>query len=273
MDTNVNYKIVGAFVITLVIFIVLAVTWLSAGLSISSYSTFQIKMQESVSGLSIDAPVEYNGVSVGSVSSIALNHTNPHLVDVLIKVKTDTPINKGTVAMLNTRGLTGIAYLSLEDKGTDLTPLKIEDDQPYPVIKTAPSLFLRWDNALSKLGSSISDVSHAVEKLLDAQNQQSIKQILINLNNITKNFAAQNQKLNLILENTAQASYHLSPMLTAGKEMMQTIQTQTLPATNHMINNLDTIVKNLTDVSASLKQNPAVLIRGQEPQPLGPGEK
>jgi hypothetical protein len=37
--------------------------------------------------------------------------------------------------------------------------------------------------------------------------------------------------------------------------------------------NLENITRNLVSVSAEIKQNPAVLIRGQQLQALGPGEK
>jgi phospholipid/cholesterol/gamma-HCH transport system substrate-binding protein len=273
MDTNVNYTIVGAFVILLVTAAVLIIIWLSAGFSLQHYSTYMVYMQESVSGLSIDAPVEYNGVSVGTVSSIELNHKNPHLVEVLLSIKNNTLITRGTVATVNSRGLTGIAFISLKDNSSDLTPLVAENGMPYPVIRTAPSLFQRWDTALSKLSKSIVEASESFQAVLSPENQHAIRQTLINLQDLTSNLAAQNQKFNTILDNTAHASAQFGPTLEAGRGAMQMLQTQTLPQTNRIIMNFDTISRNLLDVTNELKQNPAVLIRGKQPPPLGPGEK
>src|ERR1700728_394360 len=120
METNVSYTVVGAFVITLLTATILAIIWLSSGFSFDQYSTFMVYMQESVTGLSIDSPVELNGVNVGTVSSITLNRKNPQLVELLLSIRNDTPLTKGTVATLNTRGFTGIAYLALKDKSTNL---------------------------------------------------------------------------------------------------------------------------------------------------------
>src|SRR5476651_2573438 len=100
METNVNYTIIGLFVITIISFIILAIIWLSAGLSTENYSIYKVYMQESVSGLSPDSVVEYNGVNVGGVKSIELNRRNPQLVELLLKIKTNTPITRGTKAKL-----------------------------------------------------------------------------------------------------------------------------------------------------------------------------
>ena len=45
METNVNYSIVGAFVIVLTAAIVVAIIWLSAGLSFEGYTTYKIYME------------------------------------------------------------------------------------------------------------------------------------------------------------------------------------------------------------------------------------
>jgi phospholipid/cholesterol/gamma-HCH transport system substrate-binding protein len=258
METNVNYSVVGAFVIVLLSAIIFGIIWLSSGLSFQSSGTFMVYMQESVAGLSIDAPVEYNGVNVGSVKSIDLNRKNPHLVELLLTIKNDTPITLGTVATLNTKGITGVAYIALKDNSTNLTPLRASPGQRYPVIKTAPSLFLRVDTALNKLSDSFSRVSYSIQTLLDPQNQNYIKRILKNLDDFTTNLSGNNKNINSLILNTSHASEQLTPAL-------RTFINQTLPAMNNLINNLDSVSKNL-------KENPSILIRGTQQQTLGPGE-
>jgi phospholipid/cholesterol/gamma-HCH transport system substrate-binding protein len=116
METNVNYTVVGAFVIVLFSSIVLAIIWLSAGFSTEKYTTYEVLMKEAVTGLSLEAPVEYNGVNVGTVTSIRIDKQNPHVVELLLKIKSDTPISKGTRARLNVRTLSGVAFILLQDK-------------------------------------------------------------------------------------------------------------------------------------------------------------
>lgn len=259
MDTDVNYTLVGAFVIGLFAVLILGIIWLSSGFTIQTYSTYKIYMQESVSGLNVNAPVEYNGVNVGTVTSITLNRSNPHLVELLLQIKTDTPVTEGTTATLDTKGITGIAFVALKDIGNQLTPLKAENGETYPVIKTTPSLFLRLDTALSKLTSSLSNVSNSIQSVLDEDNLRSIKHTLSHLDTVTGALAANTQQLINILNNTSKASQQFGPT-------MQILNTQTLPSTNSAISHLNGVTRDLSD-------NPSMLIRGTSPQPLGPGEQ
>lgn len=273
METNVSYTIVGAFVITLLTAIILAIIWLSSGFSFDQYKTYLVYMQESVSGVSVDSPVEFNGVDVGTVKSISLNRKNPQLVELLLSIKNDTPLTKGTVATLNSRGFTGIAYVALKDKSTDLRPLVRERGQPYPVIPATPSLLMRLDTALTKVSKSIQSVSESIQTLLNKENQQSIKGILINIEQVTGNLAANNRKLNVILDNTAKASAQFAPLLKSSQYTMQMLERQTLPATYQLLNNLNDVARTLSQVAGELKQNPSVFIRGAAPGAPGPGEK
>jgi phospholipid/cholesterol/gamma-HCH transport system substrate-binding protein len=252
METNVNYTLVGIFVISLLSAIIIVSIWLSAGLSFQQYTFYRIYMKESVSGLSVDSPVEFNGVNVGSVKKVELEYHDPQTVKILLSLKSSTPVTSGTVATLNVKGLTGIAFVALRDTGQNLQPLKATGGEPYPVIKTAPSFFMQVDKALKQLNDNIHEVSQSIKTLLDKENLASIKHILINMRLMTDTIAGNRFQLESVMRNTATAS--------------QLFSSQTLPVTNQTISNIDSI-------SAMIKQNPSVLIRGTEPQALGPGEQ
>lgn len=259
MDTNVNYTVVGAFVIGLIASITFAIIWLSSGLSSVPYKNYIMLSQESVSGLTVDAPVEYNGVNVGSVSNVTLDESNPHLVKVLIRIKASTPITQGTTAMLASRGVTGVAFIALKDTGTDLEPLAPTPGQEYPVIPNTPSIFVRLDTALTSLTKNFQAMAQSLHALLDKENLQSFKEILVHVNQVTETLSNNSQQWNTIMMNTARAS--------------QSLETQTLPMTYKMLSNLNELTRNLNEVAIQLKQSPSILIRGQAPLPKGPGEK
>jgi len=273
METNVHYTIVGAFVILLCAAIALTIIWLSSGFSTQVYTTYLVYMQESVSGLNIDAPVEYNGVAVGAVKLVKLDPNDPHIVDLELDIKADTPITQGTTATLTTRGITGITFIALKDNGYDLRPLVALKGQPYPVIKTAPSFFMRIDLVLDKLSNHIQRVSEAIQTLLDPQNQASIKETLVNLRQITGSLASNTQQLDKIFKHTADFTQHMTPLLQSSRGAMVTLQNQTLPETYRLLSNLNDTARNLSQFSQELKQNPSILIRGKLAAPPGPGEK
>lgn len=273
METNVNYTIVGAFVIAMIAAIVLGIIWLSSGLSTSESNVYYlVYMQESVTGLTVDAPVEYNGVSVGAVKSIELNQKNPHLVELLLSIKKTTPITRGTVATLATRGITGITFIALKDVSRDLTPLVADPGQKYPVIKTAPSLFVRLDAFLNQLSTSFRQMSTSMQALLTKENLESVRATLENLKEVTGTLSANSKRLDAILLNTSKASQQFGPLMQSSASTMRILEMQTLPAAYRVLSNLDEVSRTLTDVSAQLKQNPSVIIRGATPPPLGPGE-
>lgn len=252
MDTKVNYSVVGAFVIVLTAAFVLMIIWLSSGLSSKTYDTYVVYMNESVAGLNIDSPVKFNGVEVGRVKKIALDRHNPQVVVLLLDIEDKTPVTIDTRATLTIQGLTGVASLALKTVGSDTTPLKTQRGQKYPVIKSAPSLLARLDVALSELTTNLSDITKSIRSVLNPENQAAIKATLHNFDIISGQLAKASEQF---------------------PATMQILTNQTLPATNQLLNSLQNASDNLTAITSEIKQNPAVIVRGQKPAALGPGER
>jgi phospholipid/cholesterol/gamma-HCH transport system substrate-binding protein len=273
METNVNYTIVGAFVIVLLSTIIMGVIWLSSGFSSHSYSVYQVNMKESVTGLSIDSAVEFNGVNVGTVKTITISPQDPQTVVLLLNVDSTTPITQGTRASLTSKGLTGVSYVSLIDKGLDKKPLLAAEGKEYPIINTIPSLFNRFDTAMVKLNENVQKVTNAVQDLLDDDNLASIKNSLKNMREFTNSLVESEGQIQTILHNTAMVSAQFPGLITTSSNAMHAINEETLPMLNQAMINLQEMTQNMVSVTHTLKQNPAVLIRGKTPEPLGPGEK
>lgn len=265
METNVNYTIVGLFVIALLTAIVLGIIWLSSGFVWEEYHVYKVDMEESVSGITVNSVVEYNGVEVGYVKGIKINKLYPRLVEILLNVKRTTPITQGTRAKLEMRSITGNAFIGLVDNGADMRPLTVLRGQKYPIIKTIPSIYVKLNTILTEANENIKVMSH------------SFAQISNSFSKISSSFQALLNKQNLnsikqILKNVDNASHKFNPLLQSGQSSMRMIETQTLPVANQAIVNLDSITSNLSDLSTVVKQDPAVILRGKEQPALGPGE-
>ena len=88
-----SYSIVGAFVIVLGAALVAGVLWLaSGGAWQKKVDLYRAIEDESVAGLNLNAPVKYNGVDVGKVRAIELDHANPNRVNLLFAIERGTPI-------------------------------------------------------------------------------------------------------------------------------------------------------------------------------------
>src|SRR3990167_2312386 len=272
MITSTRYSLVGGIVIVLFAVVVLGIILISSGSSFARYSIYLVYMQESVTGINIDSSVEFNGVEVGKVQDIKLNHQHPKLVTLLLSIKNSTPVTRGTVAMLASRGITGISYVALKDRSDDLRPLPIEPGQKYPIIKTAPSIFLRLDAALNLLTNNFRQINESIQSLLNKENLQSIKSTLYNLDHITTNLARNSQRVNIIITNTSEASKQFTPLLNSSVGTMKLLETQTLPEAYRLLVNMDDMTRTLAELSYEIKQNPSMLIRGVNRVGLGPGE-
>jgi phospholipid/cholesterol/gamma-HCH transport system substrate-binding protein len=286
MDTKAHYTIVGLMVVILGSAIIAAVVWLSVGWDRPVYHTFLVYMDQSVSGLSVEAPVRYNGVTVGYVQSMRLNPKNAQEVVVTLQINEGTPVTTSTIATLTAQGITGIAYIDLSAKTPNAPLMKIHDDPPYPVIPSEPSLMVQLSSLVKDASVQFQGVSTSVQRVLDAENAANIRQILINLNTITQNLAANQMQLNNIVQsatqvfnNTAVASQQFPELL---KNLNQSVislnqaagmaRAGMVPALS-LLSHLDTISGNIEVFSEELKENPAIIVRGKAEGPLGPGEE
>lgn len=186
METNVRYTVAGTFVLVMSALIIFFVIWLSTGITTEKYSYYSVFMKESVTGLNIDSPVEFNGVEVGTIEKMIINSNNVQLVELRLKIKSSTPITMGTKAKLALRGaLSGSAFILLEDKGLDKRPLEKKQNEPFPVIPTTPSIVVRLDttltqisNGFNQLNQSFRQISTGVKGLLSPENLQAIRKLL-----------------------------------------------------------------------------------------------
>lgn len=185
MESRVNYGLVGLFVLLLGIALVVFPLWLSSGLNRARYNFYTVYMNESVDGLSPNAPVKYNGVNVGNVADISLDSKNTQLVKLELKIKDNTPITTNTTATLRSQGVTGVAYIGLNGgviQGAE--PLKALPGQDYPVIPSTPSTMVRIDAAVTQLLGNINKLSSQLSSAFNPENELLLKQTLRNFNQL-----------------------------------------------------------------------------------------
>ena len=151
MEPKVNYAIVGLFVVLLASALTGVALWLGKGEYRKTYDRYYAYMTESVSGMSVNSPVKYRGVDVGRVKEILLNPEDPEEVRLTIDILRGTPVKEDTLAVLDTQGLTGLAFVNLAGGSRESPTLIAKEGQEYPAIKTGPSLLYRLDEALTKL--------------------------------------------------------------------------------------------------------------------------
>jgi phospholipid/cholesterol/gamma-HCH transport system substrate-binding protein len=307
LEAKINYTVVGIIVLILIACLIATGLWLSVGFEQKKYNTYAVYMHEAVSGLNNEAAVKFNGVQVGFVRKIELNQNDPQQVKLLLNIEEGTPITTSTSATLISQGITGVTYVGLSANSSDLTPLQKLPGHPYPIIPSKPSLFHQLDSVLKEVSENVNKVSIEVNRIFDKENAAYIKKTLANFQEITDILAKNSQQIqqslanaNVFLKNTAQVSKEFPAIVTdlkvgvrkfnsmatsvtnAGDEIVETMQSgklaidkisqQAVPPAIALLRRLDIIAANLEKISAQMRQNPSVLIRGTKAPKSGPGE-
>jgi phospholipid/cholesterol/gamma-HCH transport system substrate-binding protein len=304
----VNYTLVGAFVVLLGGLLVAGVLWLATGGNLQKkYDIYLAVEEESVAGLSVDAPVKYNGVDVGKVRSIALDSKDPQRVRLLLAIERGTPIKVDTVATLRTQGLTGIAYVELDGGSVASPPLVATVAGAYPEIRTKESLSSRLENVLGGVLAKLDSASSNVSAILSDANRKAFSNALADIAAVSKTLADRKQTLDAGIANaartfdeSAKAARQIAPTLeriaqgadavqSMGKEAgmasqsaakvvtavgadVQQFTAQTVPPVQQLLAELQMLSASMRRLSEQLERNPSSALTGRVPVADGPGE-
>lgn len=198
----------------------------------AGYQTYEIGTHDNVSGLTVDAPVEFHGVDVGKVASIEL--AGPAAVRVLLRVRRDAPVSAATVATITSRGLasrgfTGYVYVALDDDARAPGPVAALPGRPYPQLRTAAARSVSLDTQMAQVGANVQDMSRLMQRTLDERSVASLHQTLDSLQQVTRGLAANGERIAAMTGNLERASRRLGPLLDAGDRTAQALQARVLP--------------------------------------------
>lgn len=307
MEERANYTLIGLFVVLMGAALAGAALWLSVGIDVTVYHTYAVSMDEAVSGLSEQAPVKYNGVQVGYVKRITLNKKNPQKVILLLSIKKNTPITTSTSASLESQGITGITYIGLRAKSANGEMITKKPGEKYPEIPYAPSFLVRLNEALRDVLEDFRLISKAVTELLSEKNVNSVTQsladfsaftgmlkdksiaightidnadkILKNVESASTQFPAliseirqSTNEIKLMGKDVAKAGRAMSKTMDSGRRAVDNISQQAVPSAVSLLQKLNNVAGNLEQISAEMRKNPSMLLRGKAPGRPGPGE-
>ena len=171
MENKSHALLAGVFTLVLAIAAILLGLWFNRDRV--EWVPYEIATKLSVPGLNPQAAVRFRGLDVGRVDKIVFDPAVPGQILVRTSVKPDTPMTRSTYATLGYQGVTGIAYVQLDDDSKQPVRMSSSKDQ-VARIELRPSLF---DNLQTK-GLAILEQTEALTKrfntLLDPANQKAM---------------------------------------------------------------------------------------------------
>lgn len=171
MENKAHALLAGLFTIVLLTAAVFIGIWLNRDRV--EYVPYQIATKLSVPGLNPQAAVRYRGLDVGKVDDISFDPQAVGQILVHISVKPDTPITQSTFATLGYQGVTGIAYVQLDDDGSK--PVKLHSTpQQVARIEMRPSLFDQLQTRGLAILQQTEEVAKRINNMLEPANQKAI---------------------------------------------------------------------------------------------------
>ena len=185
METRSNYVMVGAVTVALLAGVLLFIVWL-AGLSNKQTKCYDIYFNQAVGGLNKGSNVTFSGVPVGQVKKISLLPNRPEFVWVRIDVDEQTPVLQGTTAQIKGVGFTGVSEIQLDGAVKGAPPITQPGPQGCAVVPSATGGLGALLNSAPELIERIQRLTERLTELLSDKNQNSIADILENLDRTTK---------------------------------------------------------------------------------------
>lgn len=179
MESKSHALMAGLFTLALLAAVLLGGWWLNRDKT--EVIPYVMATKLSVAGLSPQAVVRYRGLNVGKVSEIRFDTAVPGQILVFFGVRPETPMTESTYGMLAYQGVTGIAYVELNDDGSRPQPL------PSSVARVAqiemrPSLMADLQTKANAILDETQKTSREMASLFKPENQELLIGTLKSIN-------------------------------------------------------------------------------------------
>ena len=303
MESQSHSLIAGLFVILLGLGGIAGALWLGpdkgpARLPIDLLTT------HSVAGLKVDAPVRFRGVDVGRVDSISFDPRQAGEIRVRVSVDPAAPISRSTYAKLSYQGITGVAFIQLDDeKGKSSEPLPLSREK-VAQMELQASMLERAETDIRDVLLKAARVADRLDELLNEQNQKRVMALVDSFERTSERYgelarnlepsakalpgllqqtrrtveSAQTAVDNVakLAEDTDRKLVVLDTVGAAAKQIGRAaddLHKDTLPRVNALIDQVSIDARELKRTLHQVNARPQSLIFGLQPPPPGPGER
>ena len=297
MENRAHALAAGLFTLLLGLGVIAVSAWF--GGDTVETKNFMLVSHHPVSGLNAQAPVRYRGVTVGKVVDIKFSPDEPLTILVEISIRADTPLTQGTFAQLGSQGVTGLAYVILDDKGKQPGALTSEEGK-LARIDVHPSFMDSVTDAGQVVLENFSEVAKRVNGLLSDENQKQLVSAVRSLDTMSarvgalatsleptvrampalvndagvalKRADALMANLNQRAETFERAAKGVERLTDSGAALSDAMTTETLPRLNQLAEELQRTARGVERALNDFDEQPHSLIFGRNPLPPGPGE-
>lgn len=168
----------GIFVVLMSALLLALAAWLTR--DTGQRDIYEISTRETVTGLQPQALVRYRGVDIGKVDTIGFDRKTTGNVLIRLEVDSAAPITSDTFATLSFQGVTGLAFVQLDDSGKQAVRLVPNDDAP-PRIPLRPGFLAKLQDKGEKILEQVEQATARINQVLADPNQKRLAAALDNV--------------------------------------------------------------------------------------------
>ena len=309
MENKSHALIAGLFVLVFSLVAAMALWWM--GRDNKSADIYILETRGNVTGLNVQATVRYRGIRAGKVDVIQPDPDDPRVIQVFISLDPRFKLTRGSTAQLGYQGVTGLAYVQIEDDGKRPEILPTDLEEP-PRIAIKQTVFDTLGEKAGDIVGQLVDVSLRLSKVLDEKNAKNLTRTLENLaeasdglrdglRDLPELMTAMRQTLspaNLrslqqILAHIEKTAGEAAPLAVEMRELVKSmsvlaqrmdklageageggeqVSANTLPRAHALLRETTTSARRLSHLIERLEETPQMLLLGDGKSPPGPGE-
>ncbi|MFL6675947.1 MAG: MlaD family protein [Massilia sp.] len=217
MESRSYALMTGFFTIALVVAAVLAGLWFNRDRS--EKVPYEIVTTQSIPGLNPQAVVRYRGLEVGRVDDIVFDPRVTGQILIRLSVDVGSPVTTTTFASLGYQGVTGIAFVQLDDDRSGSPLLKSDPERPGR-IPLRPGLLDQLETRGLAILEKTEKITASIDKLMSDENQKTIIGAFDNIGKAAQAYGAIPERLEPTLKRL--------PALTGKIEDLATSATSTV---------------------------------------------
>ena len=187
MENKSHAMAAGAFVLVLLALLVGLAVWLTRDSSVQRI--YELSSKEAVTGLQAQASVRFKGVNVGKVTAIGFDTRTPGNVLIRIAIDERAPVTQSTFGSLGFQGVTGLAFVQLDDKGESTVALPANTTPPAR-IPMRTGLMSRLTEQGEAIMTQLETSSRRINELLAPANQKQLMGAVDSLGQAANSIAA-----------------------------------------------------------------------------------
>lgn len=171
MENKSHALAAGTFVVLLLALVIALAVWLTR--DTRDLQIYELSSPDAVTGLQPQASVRFKGVNVGKVTGITLDPKQPGNVLIEIAIDGQAPITQSSFATLGFQGVTGLAFVQLNDTGESKVELPRGGTPPARIPMRRNFMTTLSDQGEDLLAQLVAG-STRVNELLSPANQQAL---------------------------------------------------------------------------------------------------